>query len=130
MWPRRRPSRPKNLAAVVGKDCEIEGRCRFTGVAIVEGRLACDRVTAEHLVIGDSGTVAGVIEATLVIVRGTVTGNIVAADRVELSATARVTGDIETPTLTMEAGAVVEGHCRTRMPTDAQPTGVLVPLSR
>ena len=99
-------------------------------MAIVEGRLACDRITAEHLVIGDSGTVAGVIEATLVIVRGTVTGNIVAAERVELSATARVTGDIEAPTLTMEAGAVVEGHCRTRMPPDAHPTGVIVPLTQ
>ncbi len=93
--------------------------------------MAGDVLTADHLVVGAAGSVAGVVNATVVIVRGTVTGNIVAAERVELAAAARVIGDIETPVLAMESGAVLEGHCRiVRMRDNAQPVGVVLPLVR
>jgi cytoskeletal protein CcmA (bactofilin family) len=112
MWLRRSAQRSNGLVAVVGEGCELEGRCHFTGVAMIEGRVTGESVTADQLIIGATGSVAGVVTATLVVVRGTVKGNIVARERVDLAATARVEGDIQAPTLAMEAGAVVEGHCR------------------
>ena len=116
MWPRRSAQKSNGLIAVVGEGCELEGRCHFTGVAMIEGRVRGDSVIADHLIIGETGSVAGVVKATLVVVRGTVTGNITAMERVDLAPTARVLGDIDTPVLAMEAGAVVEGHCRVSPP--------------
>lgn len=128
MWPRRTAQKSESLIAIVGQGCELEGRCHFTGVAMIEGRVKGESVTAEQLIIGETGSVAGVVNATLVIVRGTVTGNIVASERVDLAATARVEGDVEAPLLAMAAGAVIEGHCRispTRDDAHAAPTRVV-----
>ncbi len=96
----------------MGEGCEIEGRCRLVGAAIVEGRVSGDRLVADELVVGDRGAVTADVHVQTVIVRGTVIGNIVASERVELAPTARVVGAIETPVLAMADGAVLEGHCR------------------
>ena len=102
MWPFSRRSDAKSLAVFIGAGSEVDGRCRFTGTTIIDGRVTGDFLTADHLIIDESGTVASVVKATVVIVKGTVTGNVDATQRVELLATGRVTGDIETPALTME----------------------------
>jgi len=47
-----------------------------------------------------------------VIVEGEVVGSIVAAERIELRAEARVYGDLETAVLVIEEGAVFEGQTR------------------
>jgi cytoskeletal protein CcmA (bactofilin family) len=130
MWPFRSRPDEKSLAVFIGAGSEFDGRCRFTGTTIVDGRITGDLLAAEHLIIGESGMVASVVNATVVIVKGTLTGNVAATQRVELSGTARVTGDIETPALTMEAGATVNGHCRIS-PAQREPSvGVIVPLAR
>jgi cytoskeletal protein CcmA (bactofilin family) len=43
---------------------------------------------------------------------GTVNGDIVATKRIEMGRTAKVTGNIQTPTLAIENGAIFEGGCR------------------
>jgi cytoskeletal protein CcmA (bactofilin family) len=111
MWGQRRPRGRDDSTVFIGQGSEIEGSCRFPGLAIVEGRITGDHVTAKHLVVGEGGAVTGVVRATVVTVKGTITGTIVASERVELLATARVTGDIEAPALAIEAGAVLDGRC-------------------
>jgi cytoskeletal protein CcmA (bactofilin family) len=112
MWGRRRTPKTNGLMVSLGPGCEIEGRCRLVGVALIDGRVTGDSLTADELIIADGGSVTATVRANVVIVRGAVTGNIVAADRVELTPTAHVIGDIETPLLTIVDGAVLEGHCR------------------
>jgi cytoskeletal protein CcmA (bactofilin family) len=128
VWGRRTATGRDRLVAIVGEGCEIEGRCRLVGAALVEGRITGDRLIADELVIGDRGAVTADVHADAVVVRGSVTGNIAAAERVELASTARVTGDIETPVLAMADGAVLEGHCRitTRRGSDAPAEAVTV----
>jgi cytoskeletal protein CcmA (bactofilin family) len=41
-----------------------------------------------------------------------VAGDITASERVELGRTARVSGNIQTPALIVEDGAIFEGNCR------------------
>jgi cytoskeletal protein CcmA (bactofilin family) len=124
MW-KRDVRKPDHLTVVVGEGSEIDGRCRFTGVSIVEGRVTGDLVAADELIVGARGHISATVRAQIVVVRGAVTGNIVAADRVELASTAHVVGDIETPVLTMADGAILEGHCRiTRTRDSAQPTAI------
>ncbi|HJQ82623.1 MAG TPA: polymer-forming cytoskeletal protein, partial [Candidatus Binatia bacterium] len=69
------------------------------------------------------------VEATVLVVRGTVVGNVTASERVELKRGARVTGDIEAPVIVMEAGAVHDGRCRMTKPAEPSHSAVVVPLT-
>jgi cytoskeletal protein CcmA (bactofilin family) len=44
-------------------------------------------------------------------INGTVNGDIITSERLELGRTARVMGSIQTPRLTIEDGAILEGGC-------------------
>jgi cytoskeletal protein CcmA (bactofilin family) len=127
MWLRRRQSTANGSTVFIGDGCTIEGDCQFKGVAIVAGRITGDRISAEHLIVSPTGSVTGVVHATVVTVSGTIEGAIVAGERVELLATARVTGDIQTPAITMDCGAVLDGRCRTVRGPAAESPGALVP---
>jgi cytoskeletal protein CcmA (bactofilin family) len=73
--------------------------------------------------VGEKASVNATIHAGTVLVSGEVVGTIVASDRVELHRPARVFGDIESPALVVEDGAIFEGHCRMtrRKPADVAP---------
>ena len=61
----------------------------------------------------------GDVHAREVVVGGSVTGNIHATERVELQATAIVTGDVLTQTILVQEGGVVNGRVLMRPPEDA-----------
>ena len=86
------------------------------GIAIesVESTVEGD-IDSRMLTIGEGATVKGAIAADTVRISGSVFGQI-KATTVILAKTAKVSGDITHQTLTMEAGAVLEGGVR-RMET-------------
>jgi len=69
-------------------------------------------VTDGVLVIGEAAKVEAEISCGTVVVEGEVIGNVVASQAVELHATARLRGDVESPTFAIERGAVFEGSSR------------------
>jgi cytoskeletal protein CcmA (bactofilin family) len=114
MW-RRRPKgapRPDDLTAFVDEGSEIEGRYSFRGTAMLNGRFTGEITTADTLIIGERGVVQATIHAGTIIVSGEITGDIVATQRIELRPTARVSGQVETPVLAVEDGAILDGRCR------------------
>ena len=112
-WRRkRRDPRPDDLTAFVDEGSEIEGRYTFRGTAMLNGRFQGEIVTADTLIVGEKGEVRATIRAGTVIVCGEVVGEIVATQRLELRATARVSGDIEAAALMVDDGATLDGRCR------------------
>ena len=77
---------------------------------------------------GVSGLDHAAVHAETLIVRGELVGTVTASERVELTPTARVIGDIEAPVILMEAGAVHDGHSRMAKVQDAPTQGVVVSL--
>jgi cytoskeletal protein CcmA (bactofilin family) len=61
------------------------------------------------LSVSDSGVVEGSVAVPNVILNGTVKGDILAHERVELGATARVTGNVYYALIEMEMGAEITG---------------------
>ena len=61
------------------------------------------------LSVSDSGVVEGSVAVPNVVLNGTVKGDILAHDRVELGATARVTGNVYYALIEMEMGAEING---------------------
>jgi cytoskeletal protein CcmA (bactofilin family) len=64
------------------------------------------------LIVGANGKVDANIEVAVAVIHGTINGDIIATQRLELGRAAKVNGNIQTPSLIIEQGAVFEGSCK------------------
>jgi cytoskeletal protein CcmA (bactofilin family) len=92
----------------IGADVVISGDVAAKGRIHVDGRVD-GNVQCDTLVEGGGGTVAGHITADAAHLAGLVDGT-VKARLVTLEPTARVTGDVTYETLSIAAGAAIEGR--------------------
>jgi cytoskeletal protein CcmA (bactofilin family) len=109
------------LSGFVGNGTTLTGEANFKGMLRVDGHLS-GRVSSQDgtLIISSGGQVDADIEVSVAQIYGTVNGDIVATKRIELGRVARVTGNIQTPALVIEQGAIFEGSCRMQQVRDAQ----------
>ena len=100
------------LSGFVGSGTTLTGETGFQAMLRVDGHLT-GKVSSEKgtLIIGMGGQVDANIEVAEALVSGMVNGDIIATERLQLGRTARVVGDIQTPRLTIEDGAILEGSC-------------------
>ena len=96
------------VASLIAADVAIRGDVASAGDMHLDGAIEGD-VKVGHLVVGETGSVTGQIEAEQVEIRGRVCGTIVARV-VKLHATAHVAGDVTHAELSIEAGAHFEGR--------------------
>lgn len=91
-----------------GSDCQVI----FEGVLQVEGHLAGNiRSSNGTLVMPEQVKIEADIEVGVALINGRVNGNIKASQRVVLQSHARVEGNISTPSLSINDGAIFEGEC-------------------
>src|SRR5437764_4895084 len=109
------------LSGFVGNGTTLTGEANFKGMLRVDGHLS-GRVSSQDgtLIVSSGGQVDADIEVSVAQIYGTVNGDIVASKRIELGRVARVTGNIQTPALVIEQGAIFEGSCRMQQVRDAQ----------
>ena len=101
------------LSGFVGNGTSLTGEASFKGMLRVDGHLS-GQVKSEGgtLIVGNNGQVDADIEVAIATIHGTVNGDINASQRLELGRAAKVNGNIQTPSLIIEQGAVFEGSCR------------------
>lgn len=109
------------LSGFVGNGTTLTGEANFKGMLRVDGHLS-GRVSSQDgtLIVSSGGQVDADIEVSVAQIYGTVVGDIIATKRIELGRVARVTGNIQTPALVIEQGAIFEGSCRMQQSRDAQ----------
>ena len=95
----------------IGRTVVIDGEFICDEDVSIDGRLSGYLHTgAGALTIGEPARIEGDVRATRVVVRGTVSGSISASERIELSATARVTADISATHVVIADGALLNGR--------------------
>jgi len=101
------------MSGFVGFGTSLSGEVTFKAMWRIDGQFS-GRVVSEDgtLIIGNSGQVDANVEVAVATVNGTVNGDIIATQRIELGRTARVNGNIQTPSLLIEQGAIFDGNCR------------------
>jgi cytoskeletal protein CcmA (bactofilin family) len=101
------------LSGFVGNGTTLTGEANFKGMLRVDGHLS-GQVKSEGgtLIVGNNGQVDADIEVSVATIHGAVNGDIIATQRLELGRAAKVNGNIQTPSLVIEQGAVFEGSCR------------------
>jgi cytoskeletal protein CcmA (bactofilin family) len=110
------------VSGFIGGGTVVSGDAEFKGMLRIDGRFT-GRVRSEKgsLIVSAGGVVEADIEVASAKINGTVNGDIIATGRIELGRSARVHGNIQTPALVIEEGAVFEGNCRMQAQPKSEP---------
>ena len=100
------------LSGFVGHGTVLTGETNFQMMLRVDGHLT-GTVTSEGgtLIVGTNGQVDANVSVGVATVNGIINGDVIATEKIQLGRTARVMGNIATPRLVIEEGAIFEGGC-------------------
>jgi cytoskeletal protein CcmA (bactofilin family) len=106
--------RAPRISTVIGSGTEVHGDIHFVdGLhvdGVVKGNVISDPQDATAtLTLSELGTIEGNVHVGNVMLNGTVVGDVIAANRVELAPRARITGTLTYALLEMSMGAEVNG---------------------
>jgi len=113
--PPARPDAPGDIyntrnTAVIGSTISIKGDVSGDENLIIEGKVEGSVALSGHdLTIGQKGQVKADLTAKMVKVEGNVTGDITGSEKVIITKSGRVLGNIVAPRVTLEDGAKFKG---------------------
>ncbi len=119
-------SKASGVPSIISPDLKIVGDLKSNGDIQIDGTIEGD-INSRLLTVGERAIVEGCIVADTVRISGTVKGQI-KARMVHLDTGARVTGDLTHETLTMEAGALLEGQVKRMEPSSTAAAAKIAPL--
>ncbi len=100
--------------ALIGPQVEIRGDVVFSGGLYLEGKVLGKVIVEEGasgtLTVAEQGQIEGEVRATVVVLSGRLEGDVHASERIELTPTARVTGNVHYQVVEMSAGAQLNGR--------------------
>lgn len=99
------------ISTLIGKGSELTGDFSVQGSARIDGKVVGNVTVTGTLIVGATGSISGDVSANAVVVGGEVLGDIAAPEKTELTATARVLGDISTKIIVIDENAVFQGKC-------------------
>lgn len=94
---------------VVGTSVKLKGNLKSDGDITIDGSINGEVKTKGTVNIGPNANIIASINARNVIVSGTVQGNIIASERLNITETGRVYGDINANILNIASGAIFSG---------------------
>src|SRR2546430_7760564 len=106
---------------ILNADVEFKGTLRFSGELTFDGKLEGDINSDGVLNLGDNAVVKGNINVTSVVVRGKITGNVTAREKIDIKSRTELFGDIRSARLVMEDGVTFVGQTEVN-PSKASPT--------
>ncbi len=111
---------------VLNSDVELKGTLKFTGELTFDGKLDGDINSEGTLNLGDNAVIKGTIDVGSVVVRGKITGNIIAKDKIDLKARTELFGDVRAAKLVIEEGVTFVGKTEVN-PNKVTPTATPPP---
>jgi cytoskeletal protein CcmA (bactofilin family) len=101
--------------ATIGRSLVIKGEVSGAESLYIDGRIEGSvNLTDNRITIGRNGTVAANIVAREVVIMGKVHGNIQCSDRLDIRSEGSLTGDVVTPRISVEDGAMIKGSVQVR----------------
>jgi cytoskeletal protein CcmA (bactofilin family) len=103
----------EDFDTILSGDIDFSGTLNFEKPFMIRGKVSGIIDAKDLLVIDESAMVEADINASRVIIRGTVRGNISAAEKVEITGTGKLTGNVTAPEggFFMETGCMFNGRC-------------------
>lgn len=115
------------IRSLIADGNHIEGHVNFVDGLRIDGSVTGNVRASEDrnsiLVISETATVVGEVQADHVIINGTVRGPVYARRMLELQPRARIEGDVHYTSLEMHQGAIISGLLRpTPLVSEDKPT--------
>ena len=115
MFSRKRPTQDHGslVTSLIAQGTCMTGDISFTGSLYLDGRIDGQIIATEPgalLTIGEQGVVRGNICVPAAVIHGHVNGDVVAMERLELAASARIAGDLHYRSILVVAGAQINGR--------------------
>ena len=98
------------IKAYLGSDALFKGTLSFEGTVRIDGKFEGTVNTKDTLVIGETGDMQAEVDVGTLVCKGKLKGNVVASKQIEMHAASKITGNVRTPALNIELGAVLDGH--------------------
>jgi len=98
------------IKAYLGSDALFKGTLSFEGTVRIDGKFEGQVNTDDTLVIGETGDMKADITVGTLVCKGQLHGEVVATKKIEMHPASKITGNIRTPALSIELGAVLDGH--------------------
>jgi cytoskeletal protein CcmA (bactofilin family) len=126
-WFDRKRQDPAEWTGFLEQGVKVEGRLESTGTFRIDSAMKGTLTSEDTLILGEHAAVEGEIIGNRVIIAGRFDGTIRARGKVEVQPNAIVTGEIHTPCLVIEPGAVFDGQCHMLSPAEtAKP--IMIPI--
>ena len=100
----------QQLLNVLGASAKIEGKFDISDSIQIECEVGGEMTVGGKLVIGQNGVVKADVRTVDAVIMGHFEGNLVATGDVEITATGKVTGNIETDSLVIAKGGFFNGN--------------------
>lgn len=111
-----------DVNAFVGHGVEFKGTIIYHGTIRIDGTMEGEIQTEGCLLVGEGAVLSAKVSAGVVISKGTITGDLLAKEKVQLLAPAVLNGSVTTPLLSMEEGVNFNGKVDMN-PVDGQARG-------
>jgi cytoskeletal protein CcmA (bactofilin family) len=101
----------EDFDTILSADIDFSGTLSFEKSFLIRGKLS-GRIDARGLLMVDEGAVVEAhISASRVVIRGQVKGDVTATEKVELTVTGKLEGNVTAPEILMETGCTFNGLC-------------------
>jgi len=101
----------ERVMTVIAEDVHIKGSLESRTPLMIKGPLEGEIISEGLLVVGPTGKINATIVTERLISRGEITGDVTASEQVVLREASIQTGNITTPYLIVERGAILNGSC-------------------
>lgn len=107
----KKETRRMDYEVIISQNTAINGNISINGCTRIDGVIDGTLAVDNDLFIGESGNIRATVYAKNATISGQVNGNITCKEKLQLTNTARVLGDIKCQTLIIAEGATFRGKC-------------------
>jgi len=101
----------EEVITILGKDTEFKGNLKSDQTVKIEGRFEGEIEVKGGVIIGESAKLSANIRAKQITISGELHGNAMAEEKLILTKSGKLYGDITTKVLDISAGALFLGRC-------------------
>ncbi|MDR0600875.1 MAG: polymer-forming cytoskeletal protein [Treponema sp.] len=96
---------------ILSPDIFFSGTLSFGKSFLIRGKVSGEITAKGLLVIDEQAVVEAHITASRVVIRGQVKGNVTASEKVDITVTGTLVGNVTAPEINMETGCTFNGQC-------------------
>ncbi|MCD6487574.1 MAG: polymer-forming cytoskeletal protein [Syntrophobacterales bacterium] len=112
MMNRKKDIGGEDMKAFLGKGAEFNGNLVLSGLVRIDGEFKGEVLGSGTLIVGEGAYIEADIAVDNILISGEVRGDLNIKQRVEISPTGKLSGNIKTAILEVKEGAIIDGACQ------------------